>query len=174
MMFGWAQVLAKDAAPVKVSLFEPVSTPKVSEVKGLDLGIITTVTNKVTGAQVSFIYCRVDQHSIGAQAAPVSITADFDGAKWGFVSISRNLRGYHAGFVTLTNNMIGYQTGFISRNVKITGVQTGFVNLSKNVSGLQLGLLNITEQMNGVQVGLVNIITQSNIPVMIVLNARFK
>ncbi|MHB9156355.1 MAG: LA_2272 family surface repeat-containing protein [Endomicrobiales bacterium] len=162
------------AAPLKFSVVPGIETPRVKTVNGLDFGLLATSTSKINGCQIGLVYGRITARSIGAQIAPLAVSGDLDGAKWGIVSVASDLRGYNAAFVALCGSIIGVQQGVVCRSRGLLGLQVGIANFSVNASGLQLGLFNYTEKMDGVQVGLLNIITTSSHPAVPFFNFHFR
>lgn len=129
--------------PAKLSLLPGIALPDTESVRGLDLGIFGTRTDKVDGIQSALFYARLDEKSRGVQYSCVTLAEDFTGFKLAFVNTGRNVRG----------------------------MMMGVVNSSGEMRGFQLGVVNVSTTMYGVQLGLVNVIRTGNLPFMVLLNA---
>ncbi len=157
-----------------LSLVPPVETSSNRYIEGLDLGILSTTKDKVEGVQTGFIYAANKDTSTGLQFAMVTRSHEFYGLQEGFVNMSEKLYGESSGFVNISKEVWGASSGFVNVSEKVKGVMGGFVNVSDEMSGLQIGFVNYTQDIEGIQIGLVNIITRSSLPVMVIVNGRFK
>ena len=147
------------ATPIKLSLWDKVATPQDDSVEMLEIGI-GTYTPELIGVCWNLIYSRTD-----------------NATAWqtGLVTRSKQFVGYQTGFIVFSENFKGLSSGFINLNKgEAVGVQYGFFNKAKSVRGWQIGIINITENMYGVQIGLANFIKTGKLPVMIIVNAKFK
>ena len=145
LAFGTSSAFAADSSFIKLSLLDELALPSVSEVKGLELGLIYSKTEKMDGLQYTFIYSKAEK-----------------------------LRGVQVGFVTNAEKASGLQWGAVNIAKDMAGAQIGWVNYADKFTGFQFGLVNYTKRMeSGVQIGLVNIITNSSLPGMVFANAKF-
>ncbi len=150
VVFAVSGAFAAGSSVIKLSLIDDAYIPQVDTVGGLDIGIISTKTQKMTGLQYNFIYKAEASEMVGLQGSFICAVAD--------------------------KKMTGLQSAIVDwNNGEFTGVQWGLVNISKgNVTGVQFGLVNYTETITGIQLGLVNTIKKNGwLPIMIFINGRF-
>jgi len=157
-----------------LSLLPSIQTSSNPAVEGLDLGLLATSKSRVEGVQTGFVFANTRETSIGLQLALVAKSEDFYGMKYGFVNIGRNFCGEASGFINMLDDTDGLASGFINSCGRVRGVMYGAVNVADEVRGVQLGFVNYTKDMSGIQIGLVNIISRSSLPVMVIVNGRFK
>jgi hypothetical protein len=123
------------------------------------------VEGDLWGVQDSWIWNRAVGKTIGAQLTV------------GFNEIYGDLRGVQLawGASIAQNNaeIWGLQVAAYTQANTIHGVQFGIFNIAKEVHGLQFGIVNKTEDMDGIQIGICNFIDNSDLPFMIIVNAKF-
>jgi hypothetical protein len=150
--------LATATAPIKLSLWNDIALPKDDIVHGLEIGI-GTYTPELVGVGWNFVYVKTD---------------DAKGWQHGLVTISKQFSGAQTGIFNMSETFKGFSWGGINWNEgDVTGVQCGVFNIARSVRGVQFGFLNMTENMYGIQIGLLNFIKTSNLPVMVIVNAKF-
>ena len=189
-MLGLSASLFAETAPVMLSLVDPIQFPDNNvEVTGVRLNLIYGRSRSMTGATLGLAN-RTDREHIGgafgfvhmnediftgAQAGLLGFTrGNLTGADLSMVSIcQRHVLGGQAGFVTMNDSLKGVQFGFLNFSKQIEGAQLGFVNLTHDIRGFQLGLFNYTKSMYGLQIGILNVIQDSDIPYMVIANAKF-
>lgn len=138
---------AAEKSFIKGSIVGPICAPKVSEVGGLDIGLLSTKTPKVTGLQLAVGVATADEMT-GLQTA------------WIWSVNEKKMTGVQGGLVA-------------SARGEVKGVQWGFVNVAKKVTGVQWGFVNWAESMTGIQIGLVNTIKTGPLPVFVFINGNF-
>lgn len=142
-----ASAFAAEKSFIKGSIVGPISVPDCSEVGGLDIGLLSTKTPKVTGLQLALGVTTADE-IVGLQSASI----------W---SISeKKLTGVQGGLVA-------------SARGDVIGAQLGFINIAENVTGVQFGFVNWANHMKGIQIGLVNTIKTGALPVFVFINGNF-
>lgn len=168
------QAIAADAGHFNLALLPVVETNSNSAIEGIDLGLLGTSKSRVEGVQTGFIYADTKETSIGFQLALVAKSEDFYGMKYGFVNIGRATYGESVAFINMLGDTYGVASGFVNNCGKVKGAMSGFVNVAEEVRGLQIGFVNYTQDISGIQIGLVNVIAKSSLPVMVIVNGRFK
>ena len=123
------------------------------------------VEGDLWGVQDSWIWNRAAGKTIGAQLTV------------GFNEIYGDLRGaqiaWGASIAQKNAEIWGFQMAAYTQANTIHGVQLGVFNIAKEVHGLQFGIVNKTEDMDGIQIGICNFIENSDLPFMIIVNAKF-
>lgn len=141
-------VFAAEKSFIKGSIVGPICLPKnVSEVGGLDIGLLSTKTPSVTGVQLA-IGVSTTEEMVGLQSA------------WIMSVNTKKLTGVQGGIVA-------------SCEGDATGVQWGFINKADNMTGVQFGFVNWANKMKGIQLGLVNTIKTGPLPVFVFINGNF-
>ncbi len=118
-------------------LHQLISDPKARQdatVNGVQVGLITNLTESLNGFQISPFLNLADQSMNGGQ-----------------VSLLLNAAG----------DARGFQTAAISNVVQrdMDGLQVGMVNVAgQDVTGAQIGVINISKNLKGVQIGAVNVV----------------
>ena len=152
------------------------------DLKGVSFSICSnTVGGQVTGAQVTIFKNNVEGDLWGVQdswiwnrAAGKTIGAQ---VTVGFNEIYGDLRGAQiatgASIAQKNAEIWGCQLAAYTQANTIHGVQFGIFNVAKEVHGLQFGIVNKTVDMDGIQIGICNFIENSDLPFMIIANAKF-
>ena len=168
------------------------------DVSGLDICLgFAQVDHDLKGASFSICGNTVGGHAIGAQVTIFknNVEGDLWGVQdswiWnravgktigaqltvGFNEIYGDLRGVQLawGASIAQNNaeIWGLLVAAYTQANTIHGVQFGIFNIAKEVHGLQFGIVNKTEDMDGIQIGICNFIDNSDLPFMIIVNAKF-
>jgi hypothetical protein len=145
---------------IKLSLWGEKSVPSDSSVHGFEFGIGTNM-HELRGAGVNLICAETDDAKGWQHGGLFTISKQFIGAQTGILlNISEDFEGFCSGAVNWNKG-------------NVTGVQIGLFNIAGSVTGLQLGFFNMAENMHGMQIGLLNFIKTSNVPVMVIANAKF-
>jgi hypothetical protein len=151
---------------LKGASFSIVKNEVGGQVTGLQATIgKNNVEGNLWGVQDSWIWNRAVGKTIGAQLTI------------GFNEIYGNLRGAQiaCGASVAQNNaeIWGFQMGAYSQANTLHGVQFGIYNVANEVHGLQFGIVNKTVDMDGIQIGICNFIENSDLPFMVIVNAKF-
>ncbi|WP_428897991.1 hypothetical protein Dip518_000179 [Parelusimicrobium proximum] len=168
---------AADSFPIKLSVWDHISIPRVDTVKGLDLSIVRPDTQDVLGLQLSLIWARTTGHMLGVQSGLLGTTDSLTGLQASFINmLDSESKGVQLGAVNINRGKLtGAALGFVNVTEDHYGFQWGAVNYAKGtVTGLQLGIVNYAETLDrGLQLGLVNLAKNGWLPVMIFVNGRF-
>jgi hypothetical protein len=176
VFFAGASMAA--ATPLKISLWgKKIALPPVENVYGIEVGL-ASYSPVVRGIQYNVLLSKTDD-MIGFQGAVVNRADQFTGLQTGILNLTNHggdFTGLQFGLMNRAKMFKGLQLGlfFNKADEEMNGVQIGLINSATAFRGMQIGLVNSARDAKGVQIGLINIMRNSYVPVMVILNAKFK
>lgn len=142
-------VMAAEAKPVQLALFNPVQmVPESESIKGVSLALIYASNQDVTG--LDFVFFGVNEVKGEGKGVGLGL------GNW----VEGLFHGWQAGFVNRVGaRFVGLQSGMLDITIgDLTGAQMGMVNWTEGfVHGAQAGIFNYsTGRFIGAQLGAVN------------------
>jgi hypothetical protein len=178
MVVMFANSVFASATPFKLSLWgKKIALPPIEDVYGIELGL-ASYSPVVRGVQYNVLFSKSDD-MIGVQSSLVTRSGKFLGLQMGFLNLTNHdgdFGGIQFGLINRAKSFKGLQFAAFFNKVdeEMNGLQLGLVNSATNFRGVQIGLVNTARNAKGVQIGLINIMRNSYVPVMVILNAKFK
>ncbi len=150
----------KGSFPLQLSLFYPIQmVPASYEITGLKLNTIYGFNEHVVGLDLGV-------YGAGRVMEAIQVNLIND--------VTEEISGWQIGAINRSGSLSGLQTGVLNFvDLDARGLQIGLINRAADMDGLQIGLINTCDMLYGVQIGLVNLINDSELPFMLIINARF-
>jgi hypothetical protein len=132
----------------------------IGALNGLELGMVSTVSNSAHGLQASVL-----ANIVGGQVRAGQFSFIFnrgrsvEGMQVALLNrADETMQGVQLGALNLAGSLSrGLQLSALNMAGNFEGVQAGLVNIGKRVRGVQVGLINIADEIDGVPIGLVSV-----------------
>jgi hypothetical protein len=165
-------VFAQTETLVAVSLYDAISLPPASAVKGLrlnlfygkhdyvsglDLGVISHTVYKNTGVLIAGV--QLGHKSSGLRVSLLNVVDEMSGLQLGLLNFNKFGNGPSLGLVynEAAIKSVGQQLGLWNMAGESEGIQFGVFNYAAEFEGMQFGLINVAGKMSdGLQLGLLN------------------
>ncbi len=174
-------LVAQNVTPLAISIFDPITIPQASAVKGLrisllygkhdylsgiDLGLVSHTVYKNTGILVAGI--QIGHKSSGFRASLFNFVDEASGFQLGVINMNKfaNCPSFGLLYNDAAIKSSGPQLGLWNTTGESVGIQLGLINYASEVNGMQFGLINVADTMPaGIQFGLLNFSNSGFFPV---------
>lgn len=174
-------LIAQNATPLAIAIYDPITMPQSSVVKGirfnilygkheyvsgLDIGLVSHTVYKNTGVLIAGI--QIGHKSSGFRASLFNFVDEASGFQLGLMNMNKfaNCPSFGILYNEASIKSSGPQLGLWNTTGESVGIQLGLINYATEVNGMQFGLINVADSMPaGIQLGMLNFSNNGFFPV---------